>query len=84
MFPYSLENNLTSENQLGLKTSNSSANQLLFITHEIYSSFDDNYEVRGVFLDISKDLGKVWQEGIIHKLKCKAISRNLLSLLTDC
>ena len=70
MFPYSLENKLTSENQLGLKTSDSSANQLLFITHEIYSSFDDNYEVRGVFLDISKALGKVWQEGIIHKLKC--------------
>ena len=83
MFPYSLENNLTSENQLSLKTSDSSANQLLFITHEICSSFDDNYEVKGVFPDISKALGKVWHEGIIHKLKCKAISRNLWSLLTD-
>ena len=29
-------------------------NQLLSITHEIYQSFDDNLEVRAVFLDISK------------------------------
>ena len=29
-------------------------NQLLSITHEIYQSFDDNHEVRAVFLDISK------------------------------
>ena len=31
-------------------------NQLLAITHEIYKSFDEDYEVTGVFLDISKGM----------------------------
>ena len=31
-------------------------NQLLSVTHEIYKSFDDGLEVRGIFLDISKHL----------------------------
>ena len=69
MFTYFTENNLISENQSGFKPDNSCANQLLAITHEIFSSFDDNYEVRGVFLDILKAFDKVWHEGIIHKLK---------------
>ena len=57
--------------------------QLLAITHEIFSSFDDNYEVRGVFLEISKVFDRVWHEGIIHKLKHNGLSGNLNSLLTD-
>ena len=83
MFTYFIENNLISENQSGFKPGDSCINQLLAITHEIFSSFDDNYEVRGVFLDISKAFDKVWHEGIIHKLKRNGISGNLLSLLTD-
>ena len=54
MFLYSIENNLISENQSGFKPGDSWVNKLLTITHQIFSSFDDNYEVRGVFLDISK------------------------------
>ena len=83
MFTYIIENNLISENQSGFKPGDSCVNQLLAITHEIFSSFDDNYEVRGVFPDISKAFDKVWHEGIIHKLKRNGISGNLLSLLTD-
>ena len=65
MFTYFIENNLISENQSGYKPDDSCINQLLAITHEIFSSFNDNYEVRGVFLDISKALDKVWHEGIL-------------------
>ena len=83
MFTYFIENNLISENQSGFKPGNSCVNQLITITHEIFSKFDDNYEVGGVFLDISKAFDKVWHEGIIHKLKRNEISGNLLSLLTD-
>ena len=50
-----------------IKPGDSCINQLV-ITHEIFSIFDDNYEVRGVFLDISKAFDKVWHKGIIHKL----------------
>ena len=66
MFTYFTENNLISENQSGFKPDDSCANQSLAITHDIFSSFDDNYELREVFLDISKAFDKVWREGIIY------------------
>ena len=47
------------------------------------TSFDEHYEVTGVFFDISKAFSKVWHEGIIHKLQCNEIAGTLLSLLTD-
>ena len=55
----------------------SCVNQLLAITHEICKSFDDGFEVRGVFQDISKAFDKVWYEGLIFKLKENGISGNL-------
>ena len=54
MFGFSLENNLASTSQSGFKPGNSCINQLLFMTHEIFQSFDEGSEVRSVFLDISK------------------------------
>ena len=83
MFTYFIENSLISKNQLGFKPGDSCVNQLLAITHEIFSSFDNNYKFRGVFLDISKTFNKIWHKRIIHKLKLNGISGNLLSLLTD-
>ena len=55
----------------------SCVNQLLAITHEICKSFNDGFEVRGVFQDISKAFDKVWYEGLIFKLKENGISGNL-------
>ena len=52
------ENNLISPNQSGFRPGVSCVNQLLAITHEIYKSFDEGFEVRGVFLDISKAFDK--------------------------
>ena len=46
-------------------------------------SFDDGFEVRGVFLDISKAFDKVWHKGIIFKLKRNGISGKLLNVLSD-
>ena len=65
MFTYSIENNLMSKNQSGFKPGDPCVNQLLVITHEIFSSFDDNYQVRGVLLDILKAFDKVCHVGII-------------------
>ena len=50
------------------------------ITH---CKFCQKTVIRAVFLDISKAFDKVWDEGIIHKLKRNEISEDLLSLLTD-
>ena len=76
-----IENGLISLGQSGSKLGDSSVNQLLFITPETYSSFDEGLEVRSVFLDISKAFGKVWHDGIIFKLTQHGISGNLLNLL---
>ena len=52
LFEYFIENNLISPNQSGFKPGDSCINQLISITHKIYQSFDDGFEVRGVFLNI--------------------------------
>ena len=65
MFSFLFENDLVSQNQSGFKPGHSGINQLLSITHEIYKSFDDGWEVRGSFLDISKAFDKVWHGGLL-------------------
>ena len=82
-FSFFLANNLLAPNQSGLKPGDSCVNQLLSITHEIYSTFDDGLEVRSVFLDMSKAFDKVWREEIIFKLKQNGISDDLLNILSD-
>ena len=77
-FPYK---GLISANKSGFKPGGSCINQLLSITHNIYKSFDDSYEVRGVFLDISKAFDKVWHDGLVFKLQENGISGNLLKVL---
>ena len=83
MFTFFNENNLTIPNQSGFRPGDSCVNQLLAITHEIYKSFDEGFEVRRVFLDISKAFDKVWHEGLLFKLNQNGISGNLLKLLRD-
>ena len=58
MFSFLLEKNFTSTNQSGFRPGDSCINQPLSIIHEIFQSFDEGFEVRSVFLDISKALDK--------------------------
>ena len=81
LFHFFQENNLISPDQSGFKPGHSCTKQLLAITHEIYKSFHDGYEVRGVFLDIAKAFGNVWHKGLIHRLKQSGISGKLLNLI---
>ena len=83
MFKFFIENDLILPNQSSFKPADSCINQLLSIIHDIYKSFDGVYEVRGVFLDISKAFDKVWHDGIIFKLKQNDISGALHKLLND-
>ena len=69
MYSFYIENNLISPNQSGFKQGDSCINQLLSITHDICQSLDQDSEVRGVFLDISKAFANVWHKGLIHKLE---------------
>ena len=83
MFKCFNENNLISPNQSGFKPGDSSINQLISITHEIYEALDAGREVRSVFLDILKAFDKVWHEGVLFKPVQNRISGNFLKLLTD-
>ena len=83
MLKFFIENDLILPNQSGFKPGDSCINQLLSIIHDIYKSFDCGYEVRGVFLDISKAFDKVWHDGIIFKLEQNGISGKLHKLLHD-
>ena len=69
--------------QSGFKPGDSCINQLLSITHDIYQSFDNGFEVRGVFLDISMTFDKVWHKGLIFKLKQNGVAGNFLNTLAD-
>ena len=78
-----LKNDLMSQHQSGIKPGDSCINQLLSITHEIYQSFDEGFDVRSVFIDIFTAFNKVWHDGIIFKLKQNGTSGNLLNLLSN-
>ena len=73
MFMFFNENNLISQKQSGFKPGDSCLNQLISITHEMYESLDEGLDVRRAFLDISKALDKVWDEGVLFKLSQNVI-----------
>ena len=58
MLSFFIENDFICQHQSGFKPGNSCINQLLSVTHEVYKSFDDDWEVKGVFLNISKAFDK--------------------------
>ena len=83
MFEFFIENSLISKIESGFRPDDSCINKLFSIAHEIYQSFDDNLEVRAVFLDISKAFDKVWHKGTVFKWKQNGISDKILNIITD-
>ena len=83
VYHFLFSNNLLSKHQSGFRPGDSTINQLLSITNDIYRSFEEGCETRAVFLDISKAFDKVWHEGLVFKLKQNGINGRLLSLISD-
>ena len=81
LYKFLNENDLLTSNQSDFRPDDSWINKLLSITHEIYQSFDDGSEVRGVFLEILKAFDKIWHEKLTLKLSRNDIFGNLLYLL---
>ena len=83
MYSFFVSNKLISKNQSGFRPGDSTINQLLSITTEIFEAFENLDETRAVFLDISKAFDKVWHEGLCFKLKQNGINGSLLDLMSS-
>ncbi len=85
IYEYLEKNGLLSAKQSGFRPGDSTINQLLAITHEIFTAFDCNppLDVRSVYLDISKAFDRVWHDGLIFKIQRCGISGKLLQLLAS-
>ena len=83
MFNFLISNNLITQHQFRFMPGDSTINQLLSITTEIYNAFENYEETRALFLDLSKAFDKVWHEGLIFKLKQNGVQGNLLDLLDN-
>ena len=83
------DNNILTPHQSGFRpgdsTPHSTVNQLLPVTHKIYTVFEaiPSKETRAVFLDLSKAFDRVWHQRLLYKLACCGISGNLLSLISN-
>ena len=83
LFEYLIENDLISPSQSGFKLRDSCANQLISITHEIYQSSDDGFEVRGDFLDITKIFDTFWHNVLIYEVKQTGVPGDSLDTLIN-
>ena len=55
-----IKKDLISSHQSAFQPGDSSINQLLSVTHEIYKSSDDGFEIRVVFVDTSQAFDKIY------------------------
>jgi hypothetical protein len=78
-----LENNIITDKQAAYLTGDSTAQQLLYLTHKIKESWASKLIVQAIFLDVSAAFDAVWHKGLIAKLKQINISGKLLDLLSS-
>ena len=70
LFEFLIKNDLIASN----RSDNKQDDLYIYIsaftyTHETYGSIDNGFEVRGIFLGITKAFDKVWQKCLIFKFK---------------
>ena len=84
MYHHLCTNGPISAQQSGFRPGDSTINQLLSITHKLYTGFEEepSRETRAVFLDFFKAFYEVWLEGLLHKLECNGMV--YLGISTNC
>ena len=83
LYEYFIKTELITSSQSWFNPGDSCINQLLSMTHDIYQSFDNDFEVTGVFLELTKAFDKVWHKGLTYKLNQNGVVGNLLNTLAD-
>ena len=78
-----IESNLLSSTQSGFKPNDYCVNQLISVTHTIFSAFITypSLKIHDVFLELSKALDGIWHKGLLYKVKNSGLNGNPLNLL---
>ena len=81
---YLLENcGLFSDFQYGFRSSRSTADLLTVVSNRIARAFNRSGTTRAVALDISKAFDRVWDAGLLHKLKSYGISGQIFGPISS-
>ena len=74
---------LFSDFQYGFRSCRSTADLLTVVSDRIANAFNRSGGTRAVALDISKAFDRVWQAGLLHKLRSYGISGQIFSLISS-
>ena len=80
---YMTEYDIITPFQSGFRHGDSTTNQLLLLSNEMYKAFDENKEIRIVFCDISKAFDRVWHKGLLFKLRSIGFSEHIVAWFED-
>ena len=85
LYDHLTTHNLITKNQSAFRPGDSTTNQLIDLVDEIRHAFDNtqSFEVRAIFLDISKAFDKMWHDGLIFKMRQNGVSSQLLKVFQD-
>ena len=78
IYKFLCENQLLTPNQSGFHPGDTTINQLLSITHKIYSAFEEfpSRETKAVFLDISNSFSGALRPGSLTKMVILILNGN--------
>jgi len=74
-----ISNNLIYSKQSGFLTGHSTVYQLIDLYHQIAHSLDNKSNTCMVFCDISKEIDRAWNEGLLFKLKQNGFKGSFLN-----
>lgn len=83
MYNYLDTNNLIYRYQSGFLSGHFTVYQLIDLYNQNYKVFDAQKSTGIVLCDISKRFGRVWDKGLIHRLKQYGFSENISSRVSS-
>ena len=77
------DNNIFSPNQAGFRSGDYCINGFISINHKILNAFDKEFDVHGIFIDITKAFEKVWHDDLSLKQLKNGVSRDIINILRE-
>ena len=80
LLSHCINNDIITDKQAAYLKGDSTISQLLFLVHQIVTSWGKAKIAHGLFLDISAAFDKVWHKGLIAKLEQIGVAYSVLAL----